>query len=1301
MSWLDRILHRPPSRPSGPSSGHMDNPSETHSRSSDGPDAFAVGMALLQLFAPGTLDQRYRVLEQQRAVLLTDKAIATMVERGLDNCGTDPVSAAFYFTHADLLDSARRIGLPAAWNIYLSRVSDGYPSPASERLLAEAQDEWMLSLSDPEPRIQRRVLEAHPELLGYGGLALFQLKVALLQQTYGAGLSKVQQNDLNALWNLLFAAHSRGGDTQAIRDVYVNQFGGFALDIPDWLERVIEQDTALRGAHGGGRSDQTARVRITLWQHAIERAMRESANIQPPVLAEMHVYLQHAYNEARGPDKQQQREIACLSFALQTYTEARYPYPWALAQNALGSVYDDFLQGDIAQNKEKAIACFHGALRVFTEQGFPGDWAKTQNYLGLVYRDRIQGNREENQEQAILFYQAALRVFSEQDTPRDWAMVQTNLGTLFLERLQGYKVNNQSMAIAYFQAALRVFTEQAFPIEWATTQNNLGNVLSTYHGGDVAENRRQAIACYQAALRVRTEQHFPVEWATMQNNLGGVYSRYTGEDQAENQERAIPFFQASLRVFTEHDFPRQWARSQYNLGHIYSESLHGSPAENREKAIDYFQASLRVYTRQAFPELHRTAELDLAACAAADGMWELAYSSFVSARQAEDDLLALAAGVKEVDTILSGGEQAATYEAFVLVRLGRYAEAIEAVERGRARGLAAAHLLHTSDPQRIRDPHLRERYLLHRTALQQAQAAVQQATDPPLVGKERLTRAAALRQARAAFDETVATIRVTKDPADFLYDDFSSETIARILSEKPAAHGLIYLLATPWGGMALSALNAPSAQGGQGIYSKQSTRFTVLELPMLTLDALRKRISNAPSDASYVLGGYGYAQESRGLVLLSQGWDGTSFASCAEQLHTFCQQTHQESTLDAAAQEIRASARFRAIVEVGWNELSEGQEAYLEMVFNQRFLHHELRASLEWLAEVALRPLAGGLQQEGIVGVTIIPCGLLAAFPLLAAPLEMIDGRTVTLADRYIASVTPNARTLLHSANVDHHRQGVASLGNPYPSHQSLSWGEAEALTLAELGGDATRAAIQYDADRAHLSEMLRTARVVDVSSHGIAADDYLQSRLLLANHEYLTLADALNGTLTDLHGLRLLILSACQTAIPDIRGAPDEVRSLAVGMLQAGAEAVLASLWPVDDKATYLLMVRFAQEWFPRMETEPPAAALARAQLWLRTVTNQELQTWQATTPFPESFVSPSKPVAEMQEAAGLAPVMFSRSVDAEHHSISSAWPRYSVQDAEQILQEVALKWTQEGGPAVRPYADPYFWAGFQLYGW
>jgi CHAT domain-containing protein len=175
-------------------------------------------------------------------------------------------------------------------------------------------------------------------------------------------------------------------------------------------------------------------------------------------------------------------------------------------------------------------------------------------------------------------------------------------------------------------------------------------------------------------------------------------------------------------------------------------------------------------------------------------------------------------------------------------------------------------------------------------------------------------------------------------------------------------------------------------------------------------------------------------------------------------------------------------------------------------------------------------------------------------------------------------------------------------------------------LTLAALARSLkqqAKAKVQNQATRDWLIEILQKGFVVDASCHGaFNIDAPLQSALRLSRREMLTLGQVLSREV-DLQGLRLLILSACQTAILDLRGVSDEVYSLAAGMLSAGAKAVLASLWSVDDRATYLLMVRFAQEWFPHMGKEPPAAALARAQDWLRTVTNADLLAWQ-TLHFP-----------------------------------------------------------------------------------
>jgi CHAT domain-containing protein len=78
----------------------------------------------------------------------------------------------------------------------------------------------------------------------------------------------------------------------------------------------------------------------------------------------------------------------------------------------------------------------------------------------------------------------------------------------------------------------------------------------------------------------------------------------------------------------------------------------------------------------------------------------------------------------------------------------------------------------------------------------------------------------------------------------------------------------------------------------------------------------------------------------------------------------------------------------------------------------------------------------------------------------------------------------------------------------------------------------------------------------------------------------------------------QLVVLSACQTAVgsgslADVPPGDDWV-SLVQAFLQAGASTVVASLWPVEDRATADLMTRFHQA---RAQGASSSAAIARAQ--------------------------------------------------------------------------------------------------------
>src|SRR5882724_2492445 len=44
---------------------------------------------------------------------------------------------------------------------------------------------------------------------------------------------------------LLRAVRERGGSSTAIREAYINVYGGFALDLPEWLEAIEKQKAQL------------------------------------------------------------------------------------------------------------------------------------------------------------------------------------------------------------------------------------------------------------------------------------------------------------------------------------------------------------------------------------------------------------------------------------------------------------------------------------------------------------------------------------------------------------------------------------------------------------------------------------------------------------------------------------------------------------------------------------------------------------------------------------------------------------------------------------------------------------------------------------------------------------------------------------------------------------------------------------------------------------------------------------------------------------------------------------------------
>ncbi len=98
------------------------------------------------------------------------------------------------------------------------------------------------------------------------------------------------------------------------------------------------------------------------------------------------------------------------------------------------------------------------------------------------------------------------------------------------------------------------------------------------------------------------------------------------------------------------------------------------------------------------------------------------------------------------------------------------------------------------------------------------------------------------------------------------------------------------------------------------------------------------------------------------------------------------------------------------------------------------------------------------------------------------------------------------------------------------------------------------------------------------------------------ANGYELTLSKMEDSSIS-FHGTRLLTLSACSTAKGDVAQDGEEMDSLGMIAQQKDAEAVLATLWDVNDASTSRLMSDFYARWVKHPE-DGKAEALRQAQL-------------------------------------------------------------------------------------------------------
>ncbi|MCA9009436.1 MAG: CHAT domain-containing protein [Planctomycetaceae bacterium] len=247
------------------------------------------------------------------------------------------------------------------------------------------------------------------------------------------------------------------------------------------------------------------------------------------------------------------------------------------------------------------------------------------------------------------------------------------------------------------------------------------------------------------------------------------------------------------------------------------------------------------------------------------------------------------------------------------------------------------------------------------------------------------------------------------------------------------------------------------------------------------------------------------------------------------------------------------------------------------------------------------------------------PPGNPQAPAILAAPQFDQDGTSKANAIRAIfRSITAGDESNLRSVSIKRRLSEVDPLPNT----------EIEALAVKPsldeyCGAKATLYKGEYALER--VAKALRSPRVVTFATHGFflppedglddafsddidsassrrrTTDPLLRCGLLLAGCNSETTVGDDDGVLTgmeivglDLRGTDLVVLSACETGMGDVNSG-EGVAGLRQAFRLAGANAIVASLWSVDDSETARLMIQFFENLAAGMEKPE---ALRQAQI-------------------------------------------------------------------------------------------------------
>lgn len=490
--------------------------------------------------------------------------------------------------------------------------------------------------------------------------------------------------------------------------------------------------------------------------------------------------------EATEAEKAVERATNLLASALQ----AGLPV-FAVALHELrGKAYLILPTGDRAENIEAAIEDLRFAAEFGTSDRQHGD---VLMHAAIAFRERVKFDRRRNLEQSVeLFRQArTLLVNAGDEASDDLALLEINLAGTLLDVEGKQTVDRLREAVALCQSASTQYSPASNPERWAYARFNQGLAIQDLARLGKADPE-EARHCFESIL---IHADSMPEWIVGQchcaigrllksiteQSVEEVLSALEDPDEVERQHRerlslleeARVHFEKGIPLTADDWFPKRRGKALDEMAEVLTR------LERIDEAIVVGREALQILRPTTAPHECRAVGWRLGSQLASRGDWKGASQAFGDALEAAE--LAFHARIDRADRDEQSRQagELARWSAMAFARIGRFRDAVLALEGGRTRELRRRLRLGEAEDSALEDlpADLRNEFLSAASLLSRSSLDFD-GTDP---GRN--------------FQEIVQRIRMLAGQENFAAGPRWEDLAGAVSSGRP----MVYVNPTPWG----------------------------------------------------------------------------------------------------------------------------------------------------------------------------------------------------------------------------------------------------------------------------------------------------------------------------------------------------------------------------------------------------------------------------------------------------------------------------------------------------------------------